>query len=122
MSGITDIPETETIAAAREALEEASPAVQNHSIRSFLLGRAYAKKRGIDFDEEGLCIAALFHDLGLVPRYLDRSKPFTRTSAELLEEFLEERSTSRSKAELLRKAIVLHMQPLPRWSRGPEVG
>ena len=122
MQDITELPRSETIDSARELLEEAPPAVKNHSLRTFLLGRAYAQARRIDFDEEGLCLAAIFHDFGLFPHHLDRSKPFTRTSSELLDEFLEDRSIPESKARLLKEAILLHMQPVPRWSRGSIAG
>jgi hypothetical protein len=122
MQETTELPRSETIDAARELLDEAPAAVKNHSIRTFLLGRAYARVRRIDFDEEGLCIAALFHDFGLFPHHLDRKKPFTQISSELLDEFLEDRAVAASKARVLKEAILLHMQPLPRWSRGPTAG
>ncbi|MFN7135018.1 MAG: HD domain-containing protein, partial [Myxococcales bacterium] len=58
----------EATALARATL---SPAVFNHSQRTFLLGAAWASKRRIDFDEEALQLAALFHDFGLLPPHRD---------------------------------------------------
>src|SRR5688572_8463310 len=122
MNELIELPRTPIIDAARELLDEAPPAVKNHSIRTFLLGRAYARKRGVELDEEALCVAALFHDMGLLPHHLDPQKPFTQTSSELLAEFLEDRSFPESNARVLRDAILLHMLPFPRWSRGPIAG
>ena len=71
------LPETPL---SREAYDAASasapPEILNHSIRVYLLGKVYALRKDIAFDEEGLYLAALFHDLGLCPAYTDGSRPF----------------------------------------------
>jgi hypothetical protein len=107
--------------ASKLASQTLSPGVLEHSRRTFLLGREYGQKRAMSFDEEGLLLAALFHDFGLADGIRDRKQAFTEVSASKLEEFLHGRcETSRSSA--LAEAIELHMQLFPRWSRGPEAG
>jgi hypothetical protein len=66
--------------AARAALEVAtaycSPALLNHSIRSYLWAAGYGTARGIAFDTELLYVAALLHDLGLVKEFDGHLVPF----------------------------------------------
>ncbi|GIN00638.1 cyanamide hydratase [Planomonospora venezuelensis] len=71
------VPETP---AARAALEAAtaycSPALLNHSVRSYLWAAAYADARGIAFDAELLYVSAMFHDIGLVAEFDSHTVPF----------------------------------------------
>jgi hypothetical protein len=66
--------------AARAALEVAtaycSPALLNHSIRSYLWAAGYGTVRRIAFDTELLYVAALLHDLGLVKEFDGHLVPF----------------------------------------------
>ena len=70
MNEILEAPDTP---ACRGALEVAStycsPALLNHSIRSYVWAAAYAKDRGIAFDAELLYVSALLHDIGLVAEF-----------------------------------------------------
>ncbi|WP_307845542.1 HD domain-containing protein [Planomonospora sp. ID67723] len=72
-----EVPETP---AARAALEAAtaycSPALLNHSVRSYLWAAAYADARGIAFDAELLYVSAMFHDIGLVAEFDSHTVPF----------------------------------------------
>lgn len=118
-----DLPDTALIRPARATLERLAPAaIVQHSIRAFLYGAAYAKKKSLAFDEEGLALAAIFHDLGLAPELADTSKPFTFVSSKALRIYLEERNVDAHRINLLCDAIEQHMQLLPRFSRGTEVG
>jgi hypothetical protein len=120
---IRDLPDTTLVREARRLAEASlTGAVLAHSFRTFLCGQAYAEARAISFDEEGLCVAALFHDLGLSRRFADRTRAFTEISARLLTDFLRVRDAGEGRSSVLAEAIELHMQILPRWSRGPEVG
>lgn len=69
---LTDLPSPAT-SAAHAALEVASaycsPALLNHSVRSYLWGAAYADQAGIEVDHELLYVAAVLHDLGLVATF-----------------------------------------------------
>lgn len=96
--------------------------MMNHCKRTFLLGKAYATVRGADFDEEGLYLAALFHDLGLCESHRDRSRPFTRCGSQALRGFMDQHDEPAPRAAVLAEAIDLHMQLLPLWGRGEVVG
>ncbi|MGA7989413.1 MAG: HD domain-containing protein [Candidatus Dormiibacterota bacterium] len=73
------VPEPRT-AAARAALEVAteycSPALLNHSLRSYIWAVSRAGRTGIAFDEELLYVSAMLHDIGLVPEFDSHTVPF----------------------------------------------
>jgi hypothetical protein len=59
-------PETPAAAAALSvATRFYSPALLNHSVRSYLWGVMYGRAHGIAFDDELYYVSALLHDLGL---------------------------------------------------------
>jgi hypothetical protein len=66
--------------ACRAALEVAttyySPALLNHSVRSYLWAAGYGVARGIAFDAELLYVSALLHDLALVKEFDNHTLPF----------------------------------------------
>ena len=110
----------------REALAHvgasAPRAVVHHSIRTYLLARAYARAEGIGFDDDGLCLAALFHDLGLCSRHFDRARPFPESSNLALAEFLEERGFDTARTSPITDAVAHHFRFFPPWSVGPLAG
>ena len=53
-------------AALAVATEYCSPALLNHSVRSYLWAAEYARRHDIEVDHELLYVAAVLHDLGLV--------------------------------------------------------
>ncbi len=93
-----------------------------HSVRTFLLARAYARRRGIEHDEEGLALAAIFHDLGLCPPYRDRARPFPEAGSRALRGFLAEAGGAPERASPLADAIDFHFQLRPPWSQGAVAG
>jgi hypothetical protein len=117
------VPDT-TLAREGRAIVSAvlSPAVLNHSLRAFLLGGAYARRFGIDFDDEGLYLAALFHDMGLFPGHRGPGQAFQLASSRELKTFLEAQNVPAARIRPLVDAIDFHMQLLPRWSRGNVAG
>lgn len=93
-------------AAARDLL---SPALLNHSRRSYAWGAAIAARRGIAFDPELLYVAAMFHDTGIpspVP-HVD----FTVRSAALAREFVDRHDVPVDSREHVANAIALHHTP-----------
>ncbi|MEU9886744.1 HD domain-containing protein [Sphaerisporangium sp. NPDC051011] len=66
--------------AARMAHEVAaaycSPALLNHSVRSYLWSASYAALNGIAFDAELLYVSSLLHDIGLVKEFDSHTVPF----------------------------------------------
>lgn len=109
---------------AREALAivtRALPApILAHSLRTFEKAEAYARATKREHDEEGLYLAALFHDLGLARP--DPGVPFQVASSRALAELLASHDVPKERVTPLVDAIDFHLSLLPRWSRGPEVG
>jgi hypothetical protein len=63
-------PDSAVAQAAREvATEFCSPALLNHSLRSYVWAASYGVLHGIAFDAELLYVSALLHDVGLVPEF-----------------------------------------------------
>ena len=94
----------------------------NHSIRSYLLGKAYAENKQIRFDDEGLCVAALFHDLGLCPAYRDRSRAFPHGASRALRAFLRKHECDEARIASFSDAVDFHFGLFPRWADDPVVG
>lgn len=122
-AGRLAIPDTALVREARSLVEAAVPGpFVAHSLRTFHLATAYAGRRAIAHDEEGLCLAALFHDVGLFPPHRDRSLPFTVAGSRRMRAFLAERGVPGERVAPLVDAIDFHMQVLPRWSKGSVAG
>jgi hypothetical protein len=120
---VNRLPDTAIVAEATALIEKAAPpSLVNHSARTYLLGAAYARKKGIDFDEEGLATAAMLHDLGLCASYRDPASPFPFVGAREVRRILAAHGADPSRIEPLVDAVELHMQMLPRWSKGNVVG
>src|SRR4051794_13601419 len=63
-------PETPAAAAALTvATRFHSPALLNHSVRSYLWATMYGTAHGIAFDDELLYVSALLHDIGLTEAF-----------------------------------------------------
>ena len=101
--------------AARELL---SPAVRNHSHRSFAWGAALAAVDGVMFDRELLYLAAMFHDTGIptpVP-----GVDFTVRSAAVARTFLDAHGAPAGDRHVVADAIALHHTPGVTLEFGPE--
>lgn len=71
------VPDTAACSAALEvATAYYSPALLNHSVRSYLWAAAYGTANKIEFDAELLYVAAILHDLGLVEEFDNPSLSF----------------------------------------------
>ncbi|HEY8072624.1 MAG TPA: HD domain-containing protein [Labilithrix sp.] len=115
------LPDTALVREAQGIVGRALPApILAHSLRTFRLAEAYARATSRQHDEEGLCLAALFHDLGLALGA--PSLPFQVASSRALVHFLEERGVPAERITPLADAIDFHLALLPRWSLGAEVG
>lgn len=117
-----NFPTTNITTEAENIISHALPSyILNHSKRTFLLATSYARKTDIkDYDEEGLYIATLFHDLGIVE--INTKYAFQLNSSKKLKEFLLEKNYPQNKINVLVDAIDFHMQILPKWAKGKEVG
>lgn len=98
-----------TRAAEDVARRRLSPALLNHSYRTFAFGAALGELENVDVDRELLFAAALLHDVGLPTpvRHVD----FTLASARVAREVAEEVGLSTAATDILRSAITLHHSP-----------
>ena len=86
-----------------------SPALLNHSYRTYAFGAALGELESLDVDRELLFAAALLHDVGLptpVPQV-----DFTRASARVARDVAEDVGLSTAATDTLRTAITLHHSP-----------
>jgi len=107
-----------TRAAVEHAKRRLSPALLNHSYRTFAFGAALGALEGLTVDAELLFAAALLHDTGLPTS--DRNVDFTRSSARIAHDVGEEVGLSSAATETMRTAITLHLSPGVPLARGPE--
>lgn len=98
-----------TVAAEEEAAQLLSPALLNHSYRTYLFGAAVAHLEQVDVDRELLFAAAMLHDSGLRPPVPDTD--FTHTSAKVALGVAEAVGLSTAATQVMRNAITLHHSP-----------
>lgn len=81
-----------------------------HSVRSYCWGASIGEGEGRQFDRQVLWTASLLHDLGLtrIPRNEDC---FEVSGGAFARRFLERAGLPASRAAVVDRAIVLHMQP-----------
>ncbi len=111
-------------AAAGAALEVASayqsPALLNHCMRAYLWAAADGTARGIDFDPELLYVAAMFHDIGLVPVFDSHTVAFEEAGGQVAGVFAAGAGWPAERRERLSDVIVRHMWPQVDVSMDPE--
>jgi hypothetical protein len=106
-----------TEAAVEQAQRRLSPALLNHSYRTYTFGAALGALEGLTVDAELLFAAALLHDTGLPTG--DRNVDFTRDSARIARDVAEDVGLSSAATETMRTAITLHYSPRVPLARGP---
>jgi HD superfamily phosphodiesterase len=115
------VPDT---AAAVAALEVASayhsPALFNHSLRAYVWAAADGMTRGIDFDPELLYVAAMFHDIGLVPAFDSHTVAFEEAGGHVARVFAAGAGWPAERRERLSEVIIRHMWPQVDVSMDPE--
>lgn len=111
-------------AAAAAALEVASayhsPALLNHSLRAYVWAAADGMARGIDFDPELLYVAAMFHDIGLVPAFDSHTVAFEEAGGQVARVFAAGAGWPAERRERLSEVIIRHMWPQVDVSMDPE--
>ena len=80
----------------------------NHSLRSYAWGTLVAESERRDYDVEAFYVAALLHDLGLLPAF-DRGGCFEVDGATAASELLSTLRWDDARAEVVAEAIRLHM-------------
>ncbi|MBP2340643.1 hypothetical protein JOF41_006821 [Saccharothrix coeruleofusca] len=107
-----DLPGTDLARAACQfAEEQEEPYLFNHSVRSYLYGRALGEHRGLrpgaDYDDELLFLSCVLHDLGLSAQ--DRGdQRFEVGGADAAARFLRERDVPEERVEVVWDSIALH--------------
>lgn len=106
------LPSTPLAVAALDLVQGAeSPAIANHSVRSFLFARLLAPHIGLvagaDFDEELLYLSCVLHDVGL-SLLAKRNTRFEVDGADRAAEFLSGQGLEAQKVDAVWEAIALH--------------
>ena len=115
------VPDTAASAAALEVASACqSPAFLNHSLRAYVWAAAHGMTRGIGFDPELLYVAALFHDLGLVPAFDSYAVPFEEAGGQVARVFAAGAGWPAERRERLAEVIIRHMWPQVDESVDPE--
>jgi hypothetical protein len=115
------VPDTAASVAALEvASAYQSPALLNHSLRAYVWAAAHGMTRGIGFDPELLYVAALFHDLGLVPAFDSQAVSFEEAGGHVARVFAAGAAWPAERRERLAEVIIRHMWPGVDMSVDPE--
>ncbi|MGW3910042.1 HD domain-containing protein [Streptomyces sp. NPDC005070] len=103
-------PDTAACAAALEvATAYCSPALLNHSVRSYMWASAYAAQQGIEHDAELLYVSALLHDIGLVPEFDSHTVDFDVAGGHVAWVFAAGAGWPAERRRRLSEVIVRHM-------------
>src|SRR5918911_5350837 len=116
------IPDSKLAREATELLREhGTPLLFAHSLRVYLFGAIGGRHRNLKVDHELLYIGAVFHDLGLTPKYRSPDHRFEVDSANAARDFLRAGGIDESAAGVVWDAIALHTTPEIPWHKRPEV-
>jgi hypothetical protein len=111
ISGVM-IPDSKLAREATELVHDTeSTLLFNHSTRVYYFASLAGKRRGLKFDPELLYVAAMFHDMGLTPRYSSKSDRFEVDGANAARGFLRQRNISQPEIDTVWTAIALHTTP-----------
>ena len=111
ISGVM-IPDSKLAREATELVHDTeSTLLFNHSTRVYYFASLAGKRRGLQFDPELLYVAAMFHDMGLTPRYSSKSDRFEVDGANAARGFLRQRNISQPEIDTVWTAIALHTTP-----------
>lgn len=114
-------PDSVTAAAALEvATAYHSPALLNHSLRAYVWAAARGTAEDIAFDPELLYVAALFHDIGLVPAFDSHTVAFEEAGGHVAQVFAAGAGWPAQRREHLADVIGRHMWPHVEVSTDPE--
>ena len=103
-------PSSSVAALALEVVTEySSPALVNHCRRSYVWAAAYAVEHRIAIDTELLYVAAMLHDIGLVPAFDNHAIPFEHAGGHVAWAFAAGAGWPRERRERAAQIIVRHM-------------
>jgi HD superfamily phosphodiesterase len=117
-----DIPDSRLAREATELVRDAaSPLLFHHSRRVFLFGSLQGKRLGLAADPELLYVGAMFHDLGLTPKYRRTDQRFELDGADEARRFLAAHGLPEDRVRLAWLGIALHTTPETPYHLEPEV-
>jgi hypothetical protein len=103
-------PETAATGPAREvATTYSSPALANHCLRSYVWAASYAQLHGIAHDAELLYVAAMLHDIALVPQFDSHTVAFEDAGGHVGWVFAAGAGWPVERRQRLHEVIVRHM-------------
>jgi HD superfamily phosphodiesterase len=88
-----------------------SPLLFHHSSRVYYFGALAGMHRHLSFDPELLYAGAMFHDMGLTPKYRSAHERFEVDSANAARDFLRSHGISEADVYTVWTAIALHTTP-----------
>jgi HD superfamily phosphodiesterase len=102
------VPDSDIAEEATRLVRELSPGfLFNHGVRVFMFAEAIGRHNHMKYDREVVYLAAVMHDLGLVPQF-NGDGSFEVEGAGVARRFLRERGLPEDKADLVHEAIALH--------------
>ena len=111
IEGVT-IPDSKLAREITEVVRDTeTPLLFHHSSRVYYFGALAGKHRGLKFDPELLYAGAMFHDMGLTPRYSSPNERFEVDGANAARDFLCGHSISEAEIDTVWTAIALHTTP-----------
>jgi HD superfamily phosphodiesterase len=106
------IPDTVVVKAATELVLDAdADLLFHHSRRVYLWGMLKSRRRGLSPDPELSYVGAMFHDLGLTPKYRTQHQRFEVDGADMARQFLLDQGYSAAEARMVWLSIALHTTP-----------
>ena len=88
-----------------------SPLLFHHSSRVYYFGALAGKRRGLSFDPELLYAGAMFHDMGLTPKYSSAHERFEVDGANAARDLLHRHRIPQADVDTVWTAIALHTTP-----------
>jgi HD domain len=111
INGIS-VPDSKLGRAVTELVRDTeSDLLFHHSSRVYFWGAIAGKMRGLKFDHELLYTGAMFHDMGLSPKYGSPNERFEVDSANAARDFLRSYGISQHDIDIVWTAIALHTTP-----------
>jgi hypothetical protein len=111
ISGVT-VPNSKLANEITEFIRDTeSTLLFNHSSRVYYFGALTGRRRGLKFDAELLYAGAMFHDIGLTPKYSSATDRFEVDGANAAREFLSQHQISPQDIDTVWTSIALHTTP-----------
>jgi HD domain len=106
------VPDSKLAREATELVRDTETALLfNHSSRVYYFGALAGRRQGLSFDPELLYVGAMFHDLGLTPKYRSETDRFEVDGANAARDFLRQHHIAPQDVETVWTAIALHTTP-----------